>query len=98
MRRDMPAPNSLPFRRITVSPPRSNRDQPLRHQEWRVKWVLVHYLVCPDAPDVGRADIAAAIADRDPAPAVGASVDPADDAVLGAIADLGAVVGLGADR
>src|SRR5579884_4078698 len=59
---------------------------------------LIHNLAVADAPDVGRADVAAAIAGLDPAPAVAALADASDDARLRQRADPCAIVWADADR
>src|SRR3954453_2404878 len=58
----------------------------------------VHHFVLADTPDICGADISGAVADIDAAPAVAAFADAADDAVLGPVTHLCAVVRIGADR
>src|SRR6476660_909310 len=48
---------------------------------------LVHHLIVGDAPQIGRADIAVALAELDPAPAVVTFADAPDRALLGEVAD-----------
>src|SRR5205823_3181891 len=66
---------------------RLRRTRPLPSQGYS----LIHHLVRRDAPDVERADVSVLLPDLDPAPAVAALADAADDAMLDEITHLGAV-------
>src|SRR5688572_6091693 len=59
---------------------------------------LVDGFAFTDAPDVGDADIAFALADADVAPAFAALLDAADNARLGVIANAALAFGLRLDR
>src|SRR5215212_9873078 len=62
------------------------------------KQCLVDDLAVANAPDVGRADVAFALADGEVTPAVAALLDTPDDTLLGVVAHPARAIGVGMNR